>query len=702
MNPTLTNNAKANKNVSVYHRPATTSIGTDGQYTSFESLSSGQAIRVLFELNGYYCIRTSKSVGFVIKSAVTLDPVLTGISAVSNAPLTASVGEDFSANGITVKALYSDGTSKAITNYSLTAPNTATEGEKSVIISYCGFTTFLPVTVETPVITGIEIYEQPIVRLYAVQREFEPSGMSVKVNYSNGTSKNITAGFEVSYDFSEPGNRDVTVSYEGFTASISVTVYESPVVDVCNADGYEGEIVIIPVILSSKVSAYSFSGTVSYDSTNLQYNGFSAGDGINPERFQLNLTESGTLLFAGANDEPIDEELTLFNIMFKVTGTLADVETDNKYPVSLSSFELYDDSSNTYETQNISGYILNMGLVRVIYDAAGGTGEPETAEVVYGNKYTISDVTPTYQNRLFLGWSRTPNEEKSEYSAGDTIECTEEVKPYAVWKDIAVEGQCGEYAVYSLNLHTGVLTVSGEGDMYDYYEAGGFVGEYADAVKSVIIEAGIVSVCDSTFDGLKNLTDISLADTVSSVGALAFSNCTALKKAAVYNRNIAFDENAFKNDSGLTLFGYSDSTVKEYASKQKIPFVSIFIPSAPKVKLVGATKISLEYEEGYEYSIDGINWQDDNILAELTENRLYTVYKGLARDSENTVSTVSEPLRIITNGKDMISEPLNSTHLVWLKRILLSDGNNMAADIDEDGELDIRDLVRMKKTLDEA
>ena len=54
----------------------------------------------------------------------------------SNVQKTFTVGDTFSSEGLVVTASYSDGTSKPVTNYSVSKPNMSTSGTKTVTISY--------------------------------------------------------------------------------------------------------------------------------------------------------------------------------------------------------------------------------------------------------------------------------------------------------------------------------------------------------------------------------------------------------------------------------------------------------------------------------------------------------------------------------------------------------------------------------------
>ena len=126
--------------------------------------------------------------------------------------------------------------------------------------------------------------------------------------------------------------------------------------------------------------------------------------------------------------------------------------------------------------------------------------------------------------------------------------------------------------------------------------------------------------------------------------------------------------------------------------------VKCCIVSSPKV-LVGKTSLRVKPIAGYEYCLDDMNWQESNEFNELIPEENYTVYQRPKETADVTVYNNSGTT-VCLNGQDIITSP-NSTHLAWLRQVLLGNGlnNNLAADFNGDGEIDIRDLVALKKKL---
>lgn len=124
------------------------------------------------------------------------------------------------------------------------------------------------------------------------------------------------------------------------------------------------------------------------------------------------------------------------------------------------------------------------------------------------------------------------------------------------------------------------------------------------------------------------------------------------------------------------------------------------IASAPKV-LVGQNSIKVVAKPNYEYCIDDMVWQDSNVFTKyIIPNETYTVYQRPKAQDGVEIFYDTNGVSVCVNGEDIIKNP-NSTHLVWLRKMLLLNDNcySIAADFNNDGVVNIIDLVRLKKTL---
>ena len=101
------------------------------------------------------------------------------------------------------------------------------------------------------------------------------------------------------------------------------------------------------------------------------------------------------------------------------------------------------------------------------------------------------------------------------------------VKSYAV----VYVGSCGESVNWSLDTETGLLEITGSGEMEDY----GFTpsGSFCNAswyncrtkIKECVIENSVTSIGDYAFSYCTKLTSITIPNSVTSIGSHAFEYC---------------------------------------------------------------------------------------------------------------------------------------------------------------------------------
>lgn len=145
------------------------------------------------------------------------------------------VGEDFDKTGMVVKAKYSDGTSKEITDYTIKDGTNLTEGKANVTIEYQGKTATQEITVVkkavTASVTSISIKTMPTKIQYIQNKEeLDLTGGVIEVTYSDGskievamTSEDISVS---GFDNSTVGKNTITIKYKEKTAQFEVEIKE--------------------------------------------------------------------------------------------------------------------------------------------------------------------------------------------------------------------------------------------------------------------------------------------------------------------------------------------------------------------------------------------------------------------------------------------------------------------------------------------
>ena len=135
------------------------------------------------------------------------------------------------------------------------------------------------------------------------------------------------------------------------------------------------------------------------------------------------------------------------------------------------------------------------------------------------------------------------------------------VVDFSAYADTLTTGKCGKNVTYSLDTSTGVLTISGTGDMENYnynnYEKNPFYKK--SNIKTVIIKNGVTSIGDYTFRDCTSLKSVTIPDSVTSIGRCAFDDCTSLTSITIPDSVTSIGDFAFSGCTSLTNVTIPDS-----------------------------------------------------------------------------------------------------------------------------------------------
>ena len=121
---------------------------------------------------------------------------------------------------------------------------------------------------------------------------------------------------------------------------------------------------------------------------------------------------------------------------------------------------------------------------------------------------------------------------------------------------------------WHLDTETGILTISGTGDMHNWGYGSTPYYSYVNYIKSLVIEEGITSIGDYAFIQCTNLESVSLPNSIKSIGDNAFSMCEKLPSITIPNSVITIKSAAFTQCRKL-------ATITIPSSVTEIPY-SIF------------------------------------------------------------------------------------------------------------------------------
>ncbi len=110
---------------------------------------------------------------------------------------------------------------------------------------------------------------------------------------------------------------------------------------------------------------------------------------------------------------------------------------------------------------------------------------------------------------------------------------------------VGAYGSCGDDLIWTLDPKNGLLTISGNGDMYDIYDGEAPWLEYE--VKSLVIKEGVTHIGTYSFAGCELLETAVIGADVVTVGDYAFNNCIALKSVSIEGTPESIGEYSFEN-----------------------------------------------------------------------------------------------------------------------------------------------------------
>ena len=449
--------------------------------TSVATVSNGVVKAVGF---GTATITAKSNNGKTAAVKVTVEQVALSSIAVATMPNKTYyyAGETLNTAGLTLKATYNNGSTKTITEGFTCSPtklNTVNHSQP-ITVSYGGKTTTFTVNVNEFYVKSIEIASAPTKTAYFVGDTLDTTGLKIKVFYNSGASKVFDTGFTCTpTTLNTAGTQTITVSYKDATISVPKTA--------------TFDVTVQNVTLSGIAIA-----------SNPTKTSYFVGDTLDTTGLKLTATYNNG---------------TTQTITGGFTCTPTALSTAGVQTVTVN----YGGKTATF-TVNVELPVLP--FVTLTFDPTDGVLDlADTPEkTVYPGEAYGRLPEPTADGMVFLGWY---TESGKRITSLTTCDLTGDATVSARWALASAEG-------WSFDEATGTLTLDGSGAMKEYTSAAEapWYG-YRDSIEHLVVKSGVTSLSSYAFVGCQNLADITLPDTLQTIGTMTFYGCDNLNNVTI-------------------------------------------------------------------------------------------------------------------------------------------------------------------------
>ncbi len=219
--------------------------GIDYVVSYKNNTADGIATAIVTGLGQYGYTGTAEA-EFTIKVTEPAEPELTGIQITTPCKKNYTEGETLDPTGLVLELKYSDGSTAAAAYTEETAADFTftpaldqqlTTGDTEVTVEYAGKTTAFNIKVQTAAVTiaSVEVAAAPDKTEYTEGETLDPTGLVLRVIYSDGSDGTIGYNAETAADFTftpalgtalTADIKEVAVTYQHHTANFAVTVNE--------------------------------------------------------------------------------------------------------------------------------------------------------------------------------------------------------------------------------------------------------------------------------------------------------------------------------------------------------------------------------------------------------------------------------------------------------------------------------------------
>ena len=333
----------------------------------------------------------------------------------------------------------------------------------------------------------------------------------------------------------------------------------------------------------------------------------------------------------------------------------------------------------------------------VSYDANGGTGAPAAQTKTHGTALTLSSTKPTRTGYTFLGWAASKTATSAQYQPGGSYTANAAVTLYAVWKtnDYTVSydanGGTGAPAAQTKTHGTALTLSSTKPTRTGYTFLGWAASKTATSAQyqpggSYTANAAVTLYAVWKENAPTYATTLTVSSATASQGKEVSLNVSLAGNPGIIGINfqITYDKTRLK------LIGYTDGAMKDWSVGIGESEKAIWIDEAADV--INGNILTLKFQV-LDNAPDG--------LAEVT----VTGFKAAALDESAVNANIVAGSVTVTSripGDVNDDGEVDIFDCVRLKKYLAGFNvtiNASNADVNGDGEVDIFDCVRLKKYL---
>ena len=340
-----------------------------------------------------------------------------------------------------------------------------------------GLTSKCTINVKKEEVTSLTIATQPTKTNYYVGDTLNTAGLTLKATYTNGTAKTISSGFTCNVSkLTSTGTQTVTVSYGGKTVSFKVSVTKAP------------QTAPAGLKAAAPSTSYTADGTITGTTAAMEW----AAKGSTAYTACTGNTVTG--LAAGT-----------YLVRYAETAThLASKAAEVTVPAYVAEFQ---------------PLTLSFDPTDGVLDLAD---TPE--KTVYPGEAYGRLPEPTADGMVFLGWY---TESGKRITSLTTCDLTGDTTVSARWALASAEG-------WNFDEATGTLTLDGSGAMKEYTSAAEAPWySYRDSIAHLVVKSGVTSLSSYAFVDCQNLEDITLPDTLQTIGTMTFYGCDKLDNVTI-------------------------------------------------------------------------------------------------------------------------------------------------------------------------